>query len=88
MNWIEAVEAMKRGAHVQQKSEQHRTLISGPDDGTPVYECGEEPMRLVTAYTEEGQFVRVFQGAESKVLFEPDDRHTAATDWVELPGNP
>lgn len=84
MNWTEAIEAMKRGARVQRKSEQHRTLISDPDDDMPVYECGEEEMHLATAYTVDGQFVRVFQGSGSKVLFEPEDRHTQATDWVEV----
>lgn len=83
MNWTEAVEAMKRGAWVQRRSQQATRLIAAGDDGSPqVYEGGEEATRLVTAYSEDGQFVRVFQGAWSKVLFEPEDRHTSAVDWV------
>jgi hypothetical protein len=92
MNWTEAVEAMKRGATVQRKSQQYSVLVdSGEDDesgglfaGIPLYECGEEGIRLAMAYTEDGRFVRVFQGESSKVLFEPEDRHTDATDWVEV----
>lgn len=86
MNWTEAVEAMKRGAWVQRKSEQYSILIEEGD--TPVYEGGEEAIRLVTAYSEDGSFVRVFQGASSKVLFEPEDRHTTATDWAEPKATP
>lgn len=86
MNWQQAVEAMKRGARVQRKSAQFSTLISDPDDGTPVYECGEEACRLAAAVGWNGDFVQVFQGAESKVLFEPEDRHINATDWVVLEG--
>lgn len=83
MNWTEAVEAMRAGAWVQRKAEQYSRLISDPDDDdTPVYECGEEPCRLATAVTADGQFVQVFQGVESKVLFEPEERHTSATDWL------
>lgn len=92
MNWAEAIETMKRGATVQRKSQQYSALAdSGEDDdpewsfaGVPVYEGGEEGMRLAVAYTEDGTFVKVFQGASSKVLFEPEDRHTEATDWVEV----
>lgn len=89
MNWTEAVGAMKRGAWVQRKSEQFRILVdAGEDDNLPTYEGGEEAMRLVTAYSEDDTFVRVFQGASSKVLFEPEDRHITAIDWVEVKGTP
>lgn len=85
MNWTEAIEAMRRGCHVQRKSEQYRRLIRPGDPETgdlPIYECGVEACRLVAAWTDKDEPVMVFQGCGSKVMFCPDDEHEAATDWV------
>lgn len=81
MNWANAVHAMKRGAHVIRSSEQTRKLI-GHSGGVPVYECGAEAMRLVSAWTADDAPVMVFQGVGSKVMFVPDEEHMSATDWV------
>jgi hypothetical protein len=80
MNWIEAVDAMKRGHHVHRKSQQQRKLI-GHSDGVPIYECGTETTRLAAAWTDDGRPVLVFQGAGSKALFAPETDDTEATDW-------
>ncbi len=82
MNWAEAVQAMRAGAWVQRRSDQAMQLISPPGEWPEVYSTGEEPCRLATALTVDGQFVQIFQGVESRVLFEPEERHTSATDWI------
>lgn len=82
MNWQEAVEQMRKGKHVVRASEVSRELTRYVD-GVPVYECGSEAMRLANACTDSGQFVQVFQGAQSGVFFIPDADDMAATDWQE-----
>lgn len=86
MNWQQALEAMKAGHQVNRRSEMYSrpSPAFAGKDGPPVFECGEEPMRLATAFSADGTFVQVFQGAESRCLFEPSDVHMAATDWEVL----
>ena len=81
MNWIEAVEAMRTGKHVQRASESGRKLV-GLRDGVPIYECGMEPCFLAHAWSDEQRPVLVFCGSGSKALFVPGGEHADATDWM------
>lgn len=82
MNWHEAVVAMQKGGSVYRKSQRTRRLIGESEDGIPIYDCGQESMRLVTAWTQDNRPVMVFQGSDSKVLFVPDADDITATDWA------
>ena len=81
MNWGEAVTAMRNGDCVQRLCDQSNTLI-GHSHGVPVYQGGQEPMRLAHAWTGEETPVMIFQGACSRCLFVPDSDHRNAKDWV------
>lgn len=86
-SWAEAVTVMKNGGVVRRASEMYNrpANIEG-DDGEEIQitESGVEAMRLVTAVAVDGSFVQVFQGVESKCLFEPGEIDMAATDWVSV----
>lgn len=88
MNWTEAVAAMQAGALVQRETE--TTVYQAIEDEgfsantLPIFVGGVEPIRLAVAYTDRGDFVRIFQGAGSRVLFEPTDEHMQATDWLRV----
>lgn len=79
MNWTAALEAMRKGKHIQRTSQQGRKLI-GHSGGLPIYECGEAT-RLAYAWTHDNKPVLVFQGTESKVLFVPETDDRNANDW-------
>ena len=94
MNWTEAVAAMREGHVVRRKSEIWvKTIDAGqPElqgdhwrDGVehaPIFESGQEGMRLMHAWTPDETAVLVFMGADSKCLCVPDDEHRSATDWI------
>lgn len=83
MTWNEAVKAMQNGSVVRRRSAMFIKVVdSGDDFNDPIIETGTEAMRLHVAVTDEGNFVRVFQGAQSCCLFEPDDDAKNADDWV------
>lgn len=85
--WAQAITVMKNGGVVRRASEIFcRPIVIQGDDGEPInaVESGVEAIRLITAVTVDGVFVQVFQGAESKQLFEPDEIDIGATDWVSV----
>lgn len=76
MNWIEAVEAMARGALVRRKSE----VPAGADEQINSLST-VEPLCLLPAVDQGGKAVRVFVGAWSRQLCAPSEDARAATDW-------
>lgn len=85
MNWSQAVAAMLRGHNVVRASEQKRQLVGTAPDGLPIYDCGTEPRCVAAAWTTDDRPVMVFQGAETRTLFIPEDEERSATDWEISP---
>lgn len=85
LTWDQAVAAMRNGKYVRRKSDMFiKTIDSGGDFDVPVFESGTEAICLRVAVTDFGEFVSVFQGAETRCLFEPDEEAKVATDWVVI----
>lgn len=85
MNWIEAIEEMKKGKLVRRKSEMYMrpdNIQLSDDEEIPVFESGMEACRLVAAWTIDNKPVTVFQGWPSKEVFIPEDEFISATDWI------
>lgn len=81
MNWAEAVQTMRKGQPVHRTSQVWRVQV-GEAGGLPVFDCGREACMLAAAWTDDERPVMVFRGAESGVLFVPDDEDRAAEDWA------
>ena len=79
LTWAEAVEAMKSGAIVRRARDMFYDTV---DSDRNVMESGMEATRLHMAVTESGDFVKVFQGAVSRVLYGPDEEATSSNDWI------
>lgn len=90
MTWAEAIEAMKRGSYVRQKSQMYRRDITNemkhPEEyeDCRVVESGEEGCFLAAAWTVDNRPVLVFMGASSRYPFIPEPHHMEATDWIEV----
>ncbi len=57
----------------------------GRTENALIMEEGFEPYTLMTARTEGGDAVRVFMGAWSGVLLDPDVDDELADDWIVVP---
>ncbi|WOB06482.1 hypothetical protein [Piscinibacter gummiphilus] len=84
MNWADAVAAMRGGAIVRRVSQSVSEPV-GRVEGALIMGEGFEPYALMTARTEGGDAVRVFMGAWSGVLLDPDVDDELADDWIVVP---
>lgn len=81
--WSEAVTAMQGGAVVRRARDMFiKVLDEGDGRNCPIFEQGMEATRLHVAVTDSGEFVKVFQGAGSRCLYEPDEEATSSNDWI------
>ena len=83
MNWTEAVDQMMAGKAVRRVSESIRTCVAV--GAMPIYDEGVEPTILADATDAGGTRCKVFMGAWSRCLFDPDDNHKAGDDWIVVP---
>ncbi len=81
MNWLAAVEAMRRGHRVRRRSEMWVRRIDDDLDETGIEAC-----ELMAGWTDDDKPVRVFIGRHSRWAFVPDDEDRAATDWEIVDG--